>query len=311
MPKIRYPMKLVAHRTGLSPHVLRVWERRYEAVTPHRSESNQRLYTEEETVRLELLARLTRAGHGIRQIAALPTAELQSMAEVLPREMEASESTTEPADDPLQQAWDCVVSLDPAGLRKVLDKAAVSLGASALMTRLLVPLINQIGVGWEVGELSIAEEHAASAVIREALFLSSKPFADTAGAPMLVVATPSGQLHELGAVLVSALARQLGWGVTYLGPSLPSAEITRAVARAEPTALALSIVYPGDDPQLPEELRRLKRLLPPDLPILIGGRAASSYAPAIREIGALTPPDLDAFKTELTSIRNARAQASH
>jgi hypothetical protein len=76
-----------------------------------------------------------------------------------------------------------------------------------------------------------------------------------------------------------------------------------------PTALALSIVYPGDDPQLPEELRQLKHFLPPDFPILIGGRSAASYAPTVQEIGALTPNDLDAFKAELANIRNARAQA--
>lgn len=309
MPEARYPMKLVAHRTGLSPHVLRVWERRYEAVTPHRSDSNQRLYTEEETARLELLATLTRAGHGIRQIATLPTPELQSMTAALPGENAVSETTTKTTGDPLDQAWNCVVSLDPAGLRNVLDKAAVSLGASPLLTDLLVPLINQIGSGWQTGELSIAEEHAASAVIRETLFQISKPFAETAGAPLLVVATPTGQLHELGAVLVAALARQSGWSVTYLGPSLPSAEIARAVARTTPTAIALSIVYPGDDPQLTEELRRLKRLLPSDLPILIGGRASSSYATAIREIGALTPQDLGAFESELATIREARAKA--
>lgn len=308
MPEVRYPMKLVVHRTGLSAHVLRVWERRYGAVTPFRSDSNQRLYTEEETARLETLARLTRAGHGIRQIAILPLAELQSMLEDLPEESETA-SLVEAADDPLETAWQCVVALDPNGLRKVLDRAAVALGVSGLMTDLLIPLIHQIGNGWENGELSIAEEHAASAVIREALFLSSEPFAETTGAPLLVLTTPTGQLHELGALLVSAIARQQGWDVIYLGPSLPSAEIARAVLSTEPTALALSIVYPGDDPQLPEELRRLKRLLPPDIPILIGGRASASYARCLEGIGALMPPDLAAFKAELTTIRRTRADA--
>lgn len=302
-------MKMVAQRTGLSPHVLRVWERRYDAVTPDRSNSNQRLYTEKETVRLELLAQLTRAGHGIRQIAGLPEEELQSMVRSLPGEATTS-GNAGPADAFLEDAWLCVLALDPAGLRDVLDKAAVSEGGSPLLERLLVPLIHRIGTGWESGELSIAEEHAASAVIREVLFLNSRPFAESAGAPGLVVATPAGQLHELGAVLVSALARRLGWRVTYLGPSLPAEEIARAVARAKPSAVALSVVYPGDDPLLPDELRRLRRLLPPGLPVIIGGRASASYGEVIAETGALTPVDLDGFKSELTGIRERRAKSA-
>ncbi|MGJ8642560.1 MAG: MerR family transcriptional regulator [Luteolibacter sp.] len=302
-------MKLVSLRTGLSPHVLRVWERRYEAVTPQRSNSNQRIYREEEVNRLEMLARLTKAGHGIGQIAGLPIEELELMDGALPRENNEVEDTADSAEELLDEAWKCVATLDPAGLRLILDKAAVLLGISGLLTQLLVPLIGRVGMGWESGNLSIAEEHAASAVIREALLLASRPFADSSGAPLLLVTTPSGQLHELGADLVSALARQLGWDVTYLGPSLPAIEIARAVERTKPTALALSIVYPGDDPLLSDELRRLKRLLPPELPILIGGGAASSYATAIQEIGARSPADLDVLKTELANIRERRTRA--
>lgn len=309
MSEARYPMKLVSLRTGLSPHVLRVWERRYKAVTPQRSDSNQRIYSEEEISRLQLLVRLTKAGHGIGQIAGFSIDELERMDGALPRGISAAVKTTDHEGVLLDEAWDCVVTLHPAGLRLVLDRAAVSLGISGLLTQLLVPLIGRVGMGWESGSLSIAEEHAASAVIREALLLTGRPFSESAGAPLLVVTTPSGQLHELGADLVSALARQHGWDVTYLGPSLPAIEIVRAVESTKPTALALSIVYPGDDPLLSDELRRLKRLLPPELPILIGGRAASSYTTAIQEIGACTPADLDVLKGELARIRERRARS--
>lgn len=309
MVENRYPIKLVSMRTGLSPHVLRVWERRYQAVTPQRSDSNQRIYSDEEIARLALLARLTKAGHGIRRIAGLAMHELKSMDRTLPSEGNTPRVTTDLDGELLEDAWKFVTRLDPAGLRRVLEKAAVSLGVTGLLTRLLVPLIGRIGMGWESGELSIAEEHAASAVIREVLLLTGRPFADSAGAPLLVVATPSGQLHELGADLVSAVARQHGWDVTYFGASLPAVEIARAVENTCPTALALSIVYPGDDPLLSDELRLLKRLLPPDLPILIGGGAAAYYADAIRDLGALSLHDLDMLRMELAKIRELRSRS--
>ena len=121
-----------------------------------------------------------------------------------------------------------------------------------------------------------------------------------------MVATPTGQLHELGAVLVSSTARCLGWDVTYLGASLPAAEIARAAVRSGSLVVGLSIVYPGDDPQLPDELRRLRGLLPPETSLLIGGRAACSYEAVIGEIGATNVTDLGGVKTELEKLRARR-----
>jgi methylmalonyl-CoA mutase cobalamin-binding subunit len=101
-----------------------------------------------------------------------------------------------------------------------------------------------------------------------------------------VVATPSGQLHELGAVIVASAARNLGWRVIYLGPSLPSAEIAGAALQNRARAVALSIVYPRDDPSLARELDSLKRYLDPEVKILVGGRAAGGYESTLRQMGA-------------------------
>jgi DNA-binding transcriptional MerR regulator/methylmalonyl-CoA mutase cobalamin-binding subunit len=309
MSDIRYPMRLVAQRTGLSPHVLRVWERRYEAVTPERSETNRRLYSEAEIIRLELMARLTEAGNSIRQIAALPTTELETMAGALPSPtVTPSRSETSSLDEALlEEAWSCVVNLDSPGLSKVLNRATVSLGILKFSADLIVPLIERIGTAWKSGEISIGEEHAASSLIKEVLFMTSRPFAESSGAPNLVVATPTGQLHELGAVLVSCTARRDGWQVTYLGPSLPAAEIARAAIRNQSLAVGLSIVYPSDDPQLPAELLQLRQSLPDEVSILIGGRSAGSYNETAKEIGAKIVTDLAVLALELDKIRSRRS----
>jgi DNA-binding transcriptional MerR regulator/methylmalonyl-CoA mutase cobalamin-binding subunit len=309
MSDFRYPMRLVAQRTGLSPHVLRAWERRYEAVTPERSETNRRLYSEAEIIRLELMARLTEAGNSIRQIAALSTTELETMAGALPSPTvtPSRSETSSPDQALLEEAWSCVVDLDSPALSKVLNRATVSLGISKFSADLIVPLIERIGTAWQSGEISAAEEHAASALIKEVLFTTSRPFAESTGAPNLVVATPAGQLHELGAVLVSCTARRDGWQVTYLGPSLPAAEIARAAIRNQSLAVGLSIVYPSDDPQLPAELLQLRQSLPDEVSILIGGRSAGSYNETAKEIGAKIVTDLAVLALELDKIRSRRS----
>ena len=70
-------IKVVVNQTGLSAHVLRVWEKRYSAVTPHRTETNRRMYTDQDIKRLQLLVRLTKAGYSIGQIANLDHKELK------------------------------------------------------------------------------------------------------------------------------------------------------------------------------------------------------------------------------------------
>ena len=298
-------MKLVSQRTGLSPHVLRVWERRYGAVSPDRSDSNRRLYGDEELRRLELMAALTRGGHSIGQIASLPVEELESLATSLATEPEVavSRQTSADGEEFFDEAWECVRDLDLPKLRGVLEKAIVSKGISVMTEQLVVPLIERVGIGWELGEISVAEEHAASAVIKEVLFMASRPYAATMGAPGLVVATPCGQLHELGGVLVACAARRQGWEVSYMGASLPAEEIARVAIRRKARVVGLSIVYPADDPDLPGELLRLRRMLPDDVAVLIGGRAAAGYEEVIEEIGARVISDLAGVRLALDQFR--------
>lgn len=199
-----------------------------------------------------------------------------------------------------------MADLDAQGLREILEQATLAIGISATTQDLIVPLIAMVGTGWETGKISVAEEHAASAVLKEYLILNSRPFAETTGAPCLVVATPPGQLHDLGAALVTNLARRMGWNVSYLGPSLPAEEIARAAVRSEALAVALSIVYPADDPQLPVELRRLRRFIPASTSLLVGGRSAGAYHEVIKDIGATLITDLPSLSSELESLRARR-----
>jgi methylmalonyl-CoA mutase cobalamin-binding subunit len=117
-----------------------------------------------------------------------------------------------------------------------------------------------------------------------------------------VVVTPTGQLHELGALLAGATAANLGWRVIYLGPSLGAAEIAGAAQQNRARAVTLSLVYPEDDDELPAELIRLRELLP-GLPIVVGGRAAPAYRATLERIGAQSIDDLASFGTALDRLR--------
>jgi methanogenic corrinoid protein MtbC1 len=193
--------------------------------------------------------------------------------------------------------------MDAASLESVLEEAVLSLGQVAVLSHVIGPLVQRVGDGWQAGTLKVGHEHLASAVIRTFLANAARPFAVHASAPMLVATTPSGQVHEIGAALVAAAAANKGWRITYLGPSLPAEEIASAALQSHARAVALSLVHPADDPQLPEELRRLQRLLPEFTTLIVGGAAVDSYEKTLQMIGAKVCRSLNEFGAILDGLR--------
>jgi DNA-binding transcriptional MerR regulator/methylmalonyl-CoA mutase cobalamin-binding subunit len=289
------PIKVVALRTGLSAHVIRIWEKRYGAVAPDRTGTNRRLYSDADLERLTLLRQLTQAGQSIGLVAKLPTEKLRELASASVAVSPPRPGTGTPADAAAALLADCVAAvqaLDARAMEESLRRAEIELGSQGMLQRVAAPLAQTLGERWRSGTLTAAHEHFASAVLRTHLALAAKPFAAGSSEPALLVATPAGQLHELGALLVGALAANLGWQVTYLGASLPAAEIAGAARQRQARAVALSLVYPEDDPRLEGELTRLRELLPPEVPIIVGGRALPAYRDICNRIGARQTEDL-------------------
>jgi DNA-binding transcriptional MerR regulator/methylmalonyl-CoA mutase cobalamin-binding subunit len=309
MAESHQAIKVVARRTGLSAHVIRIWEKRYGAVEPERTETNRRLYSDEQIERLSLLRDITQNGHSIGNVAKLPTEKLRQLAsESRDANGQASGSPTPalavPAGESfLRECVAAVMSLDTRALEETLKRAATRLGAQGLLLRVVAPLTQTLGDLWREGTVTAAHEHFASAVLRVYLGQAARSFTGAEGAPVLVVATPAGQIHELGALLVGAAATNLGWNVTYLGTSLPAAEIAGAARQNRARAVALSLVYPEDDPQLEGELMRLRESLPPEVRILVGGRATPAYRNALEKIGAVQIDDLTQVGATLDDLR--------
>ena len=273
----RHPVRVVAQRTGLSSHVLRAWERRYAVVAPTRTEGGQRLYSDADIERLSLLHTLTAAGGAISQLARLPSDELSRMAREEPPVRAPETGPDGSAERWRASALQAIEMLDSGALRHELGRAALALGVPQFLDQVVSPVMREVGTRWHDGQLGIAHEHLATAVVREVLGWVREA-AETAGAaPALVVATPSNQWHEGGALLVAATAAAEGWRVTYLGANLPGLEIAGAAMRTGARAVALSLIHPDDDPAVGSHLQALRQSLPAGVTLLVGGSAAPAY----------------------------------
>ncbi|HTY88086.1 MAG TPA: MerR family transcriptional regulator [Candidatus Acidoferrum sp.] len=312
MPEAHHAIKVVANRTGLTAHVIRIWEKRYGAVTPERTATKRRLYSDEQIERLGLLRDITKAGHSIGHVAKLPTEKLRRLASEF-RDTNGLAARKPPAVPTAPSLVDectaAVKALDARVLEETLKRASTLLGTQGLLQRVVAPLAKTLGELWREGSLTAAHEHFASAVLRVFLGQAAKPFAAADHAPVLVVATPTGQLHELGALLVGAAAANLGWHVTYLGASLPASEIAGAARQNHARAVALSLVYPEDDPKLAGELTLLRELLPAETALLVGGRAMPAYYDDLVRIRAVLIEDLAQLGSALDGLRQPARKA--
>lgn len=297
----RHPIRVVSRRTGLKPDLIRAWERRYGAVSPGRSATRRRFYSDAEIERLSLLSRVVRAGHTISQVAQLPDTELE---ELIARDTSSQAPAAEPTDRTGALLASCLASvqrLDACDLEAGLQRASLELSSPELLENLLSPLLEALGEHWRQGTLRPYHEHMAAAVIRS--FLSTHHGDASPLAPVFLAATPARQRHEIGALMASKTAEAAGWRVLYLGPDLPPEEIAAAALHQGARVVALSLVYPPDDALLRDELRRLRRLLGHHTEVIVGGRASSAYADTLREIGALRLDSLDELRRRLESVR--------
>ena len=296
----------------MSPHLIRMWERRYTAIEPDRTSTGRRLYSEDDIERLILLRRATLAGESIGQIANLDREEL---LDLLSREEAAEDSAPGSAgaagiEQHLTLCLQAMKNLDAVTLETRLLRASVSLGQRAFLDKLLHPLLEITGDMWSDGRLKVAHEHLASSVIRS--LLGSMYLSATAdlSAPLLISTTPAGQLHEFGALMASVTAATCGWRTLYLGSNLPAEDIVETARERRAGSVALSIVYPSEDPVLVKELRRINQLKPDNLPLLVGGRAAYAYNEVLSEIGAVRIGGLDDLRKELARLKQYLAPRS-
>ena len=300
----QHPIGVVAERTGLSPDLLRVWERRYRAVEPSRSSDGQRLYSDSDVERLRLLRLATLAGRSIRQVASLTTEELTRLVrddEAARQRVVRWEERAVPASvgEDVERALELARAVDAPGLESLLRRTAAALGVPVFLDAVVAPLLRRMGEEWEAGRLAVAQEHLATAIIQRVLEGMIHFLVAPHGAPNLLLATLSGERHKMGALLAATTAAAEGWRVTYLGPDLPAGEIATAAVAAGARVVGVSIVHLAEPERVLTELRTVRTRLPASVPLLAGGAGAVALARELDGSGIHVVADLSELRAAL------------
>jgi DNA-binding transcriptional MerR regulator len=275
MTEPRYRIGTVARLSGVSAHLIRVWERRYDALEPDRSDGGARLYSAADLERLRLLKLAVSRGHAIGQIARLDSAALERLSG-LAGEPVVDEETRAFIEDFLR----AVDAFDGDRAEALLARASVLYSARALVFEVLGPLLERVGSEWAGGKLCVASEHLASALVRNHLSELIRRLPGHPDAEVSVVTTPEGELHEFGALLSAVVIGLKGYRMLYLGPNSPASEVARAARGASASIVVLSIVSLAPELAGPA-VRRLMDELPGHVDLVLGGASAERMRDAV------------------------------
>jgi DNA-binding transcriptional MerR regulator len=266
--ELTYPIGTAARLTGLSPDLIRAWERRYGVVEPIRTPGGTRRYRASDIERLRLVRAAVDAGHRIGQVARMDSAELDRRAT----------GSQAPSTGRLDEILSALERLEGAEAQRLLSLQLSALGPARFAREFAVPLVREIGELWAGDRLSIASEHLATGVLRSMLGSALQPTVASLLGPRIVFATPTGERHELGLQMAALTALGAGANPIYLGAELPVDELLDSVERAGAAALALSLVTLPPN-RAAQAVRAIRGGLPDDVHLWLGGATASALEP--------------------------------
>jgi len=245
-----YPMRVVSRLTGLSADTIRVWERRYGAVAPDRTDGNKRRYSGGHVRRLVLLRRVTELGHSIGQVVELSDQELRRLIGESSPEIGSQVSLYAAIVEDYLKA---ILEYDVQRAESILTRIAAILPPMTLTLDVIVPLMRRVGEAWIADQLRIAHEHIISGQLRSLLGTLMRHEQPASGAPRIIVATPPDHLHEFGAIIGAFMAAGRGFEPIYLGTHMPLEEIAEAAKQSGAVLVLLSIArdcQPGEAHEL-------------------------------------------------------------
>lgn len=251
----------LSRRHGVSPDVLRVWERRYGLLSPERSAGGFRLYTPEDDARVASMRRNLAQGYSA-SVAARMVLEGPATPAFADRDAAIAVGRAELATE-LEAFREVEANI-------VLDGLFATFSVEAVLRDVVLPYLRDVGDRWVDGSVTIAQEHFASGVLRGRLLELGRGF-DLGDGPLALLACPSGEHHDLGLLCFGIGLREHGWRVTYLGADTPIGTLRDTALRLDPDLVVICAERQEPLRAVTREIGQLAR----SHRVVVAGRGAS------------------------------------
>ncbi|MDY0101318.1 MAG: MerR family transcriptional regulator [Lentimicrobium sp.] len=251
---IKYSIKDLEQLTGIKAHTIRIWEKRYQFISPERTSTNIRYYSDSDLKKLLNVSILNREGVKISTIVNMSNEEINE------RIMSVSETSYD-YDNQIEQLVISMIDLDESRFDRILSSSVIKLGFDDTVIKVLYPFFEKIGILWQIGTVYPAQEHFVSNLVRQKLIIaidgqsgSYKPDAKT-----FLLYLPSNEWHELGLLFYSYLVKKTGYKVIYLGQSVPFEDLLEVNRRHQIDYFLTSITTPVTQRKYAEYLQQMSQ----------------------------------------------------
>ena len=254
--------------SGIKSHTIRVWEQRYNALTPTRSKGNTRYYDNTQLRRLLNIVSLMESGFKISELCAMPDNRLFKLLDAELQSTLVKENTNEYF---VSQLIAASITFDEVHFEKIFSNCVLRLGMRNTFTQVIYPLLKRMGLMWSANTLSPAYEHFCSNLICQKLFSAIDalpPHKSSQNSWLLFL--PENEFHEIGLLFSYYILRQAGNKVIYLGSNLPFNTLRSAVDETNPSHLFFFFVHQDRIEDSQDYMNMLKNNFP-KLHILVSG----------------------------------------
>lgn len=289
-----YSIKDLERLSGIKAHTIRIWEKRYGLVEPTRTSTNIRMYCDAELKKLLNISILNRNGLKVSKIAQLTNNEISSLVNKLTEDTQDSSSQ-------LESLYIAMIDLDENLFEKILSRAIIQMGFEKMTIEILYPFFKRIGIMWQTGTISIAQEHFISNLVRQKFIVAIDSIVadESPNAKTFTLYLPDNEIHELGLLFMNYVLKKRGQKVVYLGSMLPLDSLI-AIEKIKPSDyIVTSIVASMEKDEVEQYLEKLSRALPKKN-LFITGKQTEYISYTSKNIKAL--PSITQFIHEIEKL---------
>jgi MerR family transcriptional regulator, light-induced transcriptional regulator len=227
--------------SGIKAHTIRMWEQRYNALQPTRSEGNTRYYDNNQLRRLLNIVSLMESDYKVSELCSMTDSMLFKLLEEKQKSATLIDETNEYF---ISQLIAAATSFDETHFEKIFSNCVLRLGMRNTYLHVIYPMLNRIGIMWATGTISPAYEHFSSNIIKQKLFsaIDSLPPAKSSRNSWLLF-LPENEFHEIGLLFSHYIIRQAGKKVIYLGSNVPFETLMDAIEKVNPGHLLFFLVH--------------------------------------------------------------------
>ena len=270
-----YKIKDLENLTGIKSHTIRIWEKRYRILSPDRTDTKIRTYSDSELTHLLTVSMLNRNGIKISKIAKLSQEDMNKLLWDIKVNKEPEYS--------MDKLLLSLVSLDEELFKETLANLLESEGLEKTFTNHLIPFLDRIGIMWLIGSVNPAQEHFMSNLIRQKIISEiDKQQIPVSTEKSVLMYLPEHEWHEMSLLFYHFLLRSKGVPTFYLGQSLPYESLVECIEKLKPNYILSSWLTAVDEKLVVSYFKKLKSDYP-NLDVFAGGPQIKANSTALKK----------------------------